>query len=191
MKIDLTKIKSSRQIADTFPKLFSSVDIAGGYKVLPKEINVELFKFMIYFYSEDSPLNIPPQLPFDDRKVAAAHKAGLEVDSMVENDYFNFGSQPFLQMVVGYLIFLKYPLWTQIMVDEQRFHSNMTLLMAPDTKIADALNKEKLSDVMGDLRKKVENNYRTFFAENTDANRKLFEYGINNILDIAKPVDQM
>jgi hypothetical protein len=154
---------------------------------------------MVWLYSEDTILNTKPVEPLVDRKYKALDLAGFKMDQRT-NDYsdrikeelFDLLDEPFVDMVLRYLIFQKNDLWTEIVVTSEQHHEVTRLRLQPvsgkDSKqtMEAADTKKKLRLESKELLMDIKQYWDEFWEDHMDLKTKCQEKLYRSIEDRAR-----
>jgi hypothetical protein len=160
---------------------------------------IRAINYMVWLYSEDTILNTKPVEPLVDRKYKALDLAGFKMDQRT-NDYsdrikeelFDLLDEPFVDMVLRYLIFQKNDLWTEIVVTSEQHHEVTRLRLQPvsgkDSKqtMEAADTKKKLRLESKELLMDIKQYWDEFWEDHMDLKTKGQEKLYRSIEDRAR-----
>lgn len=107
-----------------------------------------LFIYVVYLYTQESPLNKRPILDLKIRKARAAELAGLDPESQAVQDLiFSLGSEKIRNLIHGYLVSQQSILWTERCTLETQIEESQLIRLKPisskdDKDALDAFNKK-------------------------------------------------
>ena len=176
MAINSNEIKSDAGIKDLFGEYQSFDSFMGQTKALQLDV-VQVTKFIVLLYSEDSVLNTRPTKALDERQARAAKMAGFipknnRFASKVQINLFDLSDAHIFSFIFEYLTKGKKFLWQDIITLETQMLENQKLRMRPvaEEKGKDDLSasaaKDKMLDLLKKWRAQLEEYYDEFYGDN-------------------------
>ena len=142
-------------------------------ELVAPEISDKLLRYIIYLYSEGSPLIKKFKDNLVDRKSEAMKLAGMKLTEDTKTCYFDFKDPIFTAAVVRFLAIQKNGLWSNIVTNEQLHSENMSIvigatMLTDDKKIAETAKlKSTLLDFNGVITDRLAGYYKEFFKSDT------------------------
>jgi len=136
-------------------------------------ISDKLLRYIIYLYSEGSPLIKKFKDNLVERKSEAMKLAGMKLTEDTKTCYFDFKDPEFTSAVVRFLTIQKNGLWSNIVTNEQLQSENMAIvigatMLTDDKKIAETAKlKSTLLDINGQITDRLNGYYKEFFKSDT------------------------
>lgn len=134
-----------------------------------KEISEKELKYVIYLYSQDTPLTKLHKDNLGARKQEALKLAGIKFTEDIQVRLFDFKDPAFTASVVRFLAIQNNGLWSNIVVNQQAFNENISIIMAAttltdDKKITETAKlKSQLLEMNGQIADRLNGYYKTFF----------------------------
>lgn len=99
---------------------------------------IRAVNYMVWLYSADTVLNTKPVEPLVDRKYKALDLAGFKMDGRtgryserIMEELFNLLDEGFVDMLLGYLVYQRSDLFTEIVVTSEQHHEVTRLRLQP------------------------------------------------------------
>ena len=133
---------------------------------------VQVTRYIVLLYSEDSVLNVRPPMPLDERQARALELSAIEVNDEIKTLLVGLGNRPLFEFIFEYLTKQKKFVWQEIITLETQILENQKLRMRP-------VDADSSRDELGSFEKKgkmtimykewylaLKENYDEFYGDN-------------------------